>query len=306
MTPVQYCVPKDTAAIAPRLIEQCEHAGLLLTRYSSREAIEREATANDRYTLERDVWLKQIVSQITTQKASIEKLIEGNYERWLAMTADANPFALILQGRMIVGLGGKGALEMGITLHHTTGLPYIPGSALKGLARSYALLSLAARQNISLNDLEDFDAKLIAGWFDQSVENALLYREIFGMAANDRSSDSAAGLAVFYDAVLYDVPQNVRDREIFTLDVMTPHFSKYYRSSGGEPPTDADSPNPVTFLTVNAGLIFAFAVGVRGAGTNEHRKQARAWLRMGLQELGIGAKTASGYGVFAPLPKVQG
>ena len=40
-------------------------------------------------------------------------------------------------GRIIVGLGEKNVLETGITLHHTYGVPYIPGSALKGLASHY-------------------------------------------------------------------------------------------------------------------------------------------------------------------------
>jgi CRISPR-associated protein Cmr6 len=44
---------------------------------------------------------------------------------------------------MIIGLGGKGPLEIGITLDYITGLPVIPGSALKGLTRTYALYTIA-------------------------------------------------------------------------------------------------------------------------------------------------------------------
>src|ERR1700680_515711 len=39
--------------------------------------------------------------------------------------------------RLIVGLGSENVLETGIRLHHTYGLPVIPGSALKGLAAHY-------------------------------------------------------------------------------------------------------------------------------------------------------------------------
>lgn len=305
MSPVTYCVPTDTAAVIPGVIGQCEHAGLLLTRFSSNEAIAREATAHDRFTLERDVWLKQIVRQITYQSDTVRGLVGGMYERWFATTEGGCRFALIARERLVVGLGAKGALEMGITLHHTTGLPYIPGSALKGLARSYALLTLAAEHNVSLDDVENFDKRLISGHLDEKVKAAPRYREIFGQTVEQKYGihDSAAGAVIFYDAVLYDVPDNVPERRLFTLDVMTPHFPKYYRSSGGQPPNDADGPNPVTFLTVNAGLIFAFAVGLRRGGSDEALKQARKWLRAGLQEMGIGAKTAAGYGVFTPPPK---
>src|SRR5579883_52355 len=43
-----------------------------------------------------------------------------------------------VKGRMAVGLGGGSVIETHITLHRTYGVPYIPGSALKGLALRYA------------------------------------------------------------------------------------------------------------------------------------------------------------------------
>src|SRR5207302_10163433 len=42
-----------------------------------------------------------------------------------------------VKGRMIIGLGDESVLETAITLHRTYGVPYIPGSALKGLAAAY-------------------------------------------------------------------------------------------------------------------------------------------------------------------------
>ena len=37
-----------------------------------------------------------------------------------------------VQGRLSIGLGAEGVLETAITLHHTYGVPYIPGSASRG------------------------------------------------------------------------------------------------------------------------------------------------------------------------------
>jgi CRISPR-associated protein Cmr6 len=80
---------------------------------------------------------------------------------------------------------------------------------------------------------------------------------------------------------------------------MTPHFSEYY--SEKKPPSDDQSPIPVTFLTIAPGTKFAFAVGLRRGASPEDEQTARQaadWLTAGLQELGIGSKTAAGYGAF--------
>src|SRR2546425_492888 len=65
---------------------------------------------------------------------------EEFFKRWTKMLTDydAQTHEAKVKGRMIVGLGSESVLETSITLHHTYGVPYIPGSALKGLAASYA------------------------------------------------------------------------------------------------------------------------------------------------------------------------
>jgi len=40
--------------------------------------------------------------------------------------------------RVVIGLGSNRLLEGGITLHQTLGVPIVPASALKGVARRYA------------------------------------------------------------------------------------------------------------------------------------------------------------------------
>jgi CRISPR-associated protein Cmr6 len=144
---------------------------------------------------------------------------------------------------------------------------------------------------------------LINRRYDGVLPDAASYRQIFGWADDSQRhiKSAATGGIVFHDAILYEVPQEVK--QVFTLDVMTPHFTEYYRSDGKKAPHDGDSPNPVTFLTVNAGLTFAFAVSARKGISDDVRKQARSWLRKGLIEMGIGSKTAAGYGIFEPMPK---
>jgi CRISPR-associated protein Cmr6 len=78
---------------------------------------------------------------------------------------------------------------------------------------------------------------------------------------------------------------------------MNNHHPDYYGDKGS-PPAPWDSPNPVYFLALGRDSEFAFAV----AGRNDEEEmsnlvnQAVTWLKQGLSELGIGAKTAAGYG----------
>jgi CRISPR-associated protein Cmr6 len=76
-----------------------------------------------------------------------EKLHAKFIEKYLD-NMPRKPLRLITQSRLIVGNGTKGTLEMGITLHRIFGIPYIPGSALKGLARSFALNQIAEKFGI--------------------------------------------------------------------------------------------------------------------------------------------------------------
>jgi len=287
--PYTHLVPSDTKRTLTAQIDQCENLALILARYIPEEAIEKQNVPNEKNKKVHDVWLSELLRDFTGD--NLEKYIFANLDRWSAMikARDVSAFQMRLRGRMVVGLGGKNPLEFGITLNKLTGLPYIPGSALKGLARSYALLSLANQAGIPIESdaLKAFDEALGAGQYDEN-ESARHYHRAFGTQAD-------AGGCVFYDAVISNViePQ----KSLFTIDVMTPHFVKYYTADSA--PHDGDNPNPVSYVVVREGISFGFAIGTRAGFIDEGtRKQARDWLRGGLEELGVGAKTAQGYGVF--------
>jgi CRISPR-associated protein Cmr6 len=80
------------------------------------------------------------------------------------------------------------------------------------------------------------------------------------------------------------------------LDVMTPHYGDYYGSD--KPPGDWMSPTPVPFLVVAPGAAFHFALLPRGEQARVSLDELEQWLLGALGELGAGAKTAVGYGVF--------
>ncbi|NPA76843.1 MAG: type III-B CRISPR module RAMP protein Cmr6 [Candidatus Diapherotrites archaeon] len=161
-------------------------------------------------------------------------------------------------GRLAIGLGAESVLETNITIHRTYGVPYIPGSALKGLAARYARLRLG----------------------DEWKVDGEAYQTLFG-------DTSTGGSVIFFDA-LY-VPGSAKNNKPLLIDVITVHHPAYYQGAGS-PPADWDSPTPVPFLSVTGSFLVALY------GPDEWVNAAFQILALALREEGIGAKTNSGYG----------
>jgi CRISPR-associated protein Cmr6 len=112
------------------------------------------------------------------------------------------------------------------------------------------------------------------------------------------------GVITFHDA--WVVPQSLTNGAP-RLDVMTPHHPKWQTNEA--PPTDFDSPVPVSFLSV-AGT-FDLRLSWSGpAGASQD--QAEAWTKLAMQllqealaEWGVGGKTSSGYGRLVPANSVS-
>ncbi len=182
------------------------------------------------------------------------------FDRWAKSLDAAGAISQIAkaQGRLAIGLGGESVLETAITLHRTYGVPYIPGSALKGLAAHYAHRRL---------DVE---------W--RKGSNA--YNVLFGETAE-------AGYVTFFDA-LY-IPGSSKGNRPLALDVITVHHPDYYQGKDSAP-ADWDSPIPVSFLSATGSYLIALH------GAENWVKVAFKILGLALKEEGIGAKTSSGYG----------
>lgn len=177
-------------------------------------------------------------------------------------------------GRLIVGLGQKGVIEAGITLERTWGVPYLPGSSLKGVAAAAAHL------------LTDHDAWHKASDGGTPGES---FAQLFG-------TTEQRGKVIFHDA--WWLP-NLERQKPLAHDIMTVHHPNYYQRSVDDrdfiPPDGTDSPNPISFITTSQSLCFAVALE---AAPEDSAWYDAAWqlLTMGLEELGIGAKTNAGYG----------
>lgn len=230
------------------------------------------------------------------------------FERWkasLGVPGD-RAFELVLEGRLLVGHGNASAVGVGMTVHHTWGVPMIPGSAVKGLLAHFvdAVYGPDAPDVPPWEQSEpERDRARYQGvtWNGRGIERGPgeVYRALFGapdavkdvaMRDHGLEAGASAGLVAFHDA-LY-VPQSAPDDKPFAADVLTVHQKGYYNLLGQSWPNDYDSPNPVAFLTVRPGARMLVAL----SGPPEWTELAERLLRDAFENWGVGGKTSAGYG----------
>jgi CRISPR-associated protein Cmr6 len=172
--------------------------------------------------------------------------------------------------RVVVGHGEDSALETSLTMSPTYGVPAFPATALKGLTAAWARHNKVPKDRIE---------------------------ELFGSPRpEDDPSDARRGSVMFYCALPITPPTVV-------VDVLTPHVKPYYDQGNTlgaegdaaaeltEPPAEYHNPVPVRFLAVSGQKFRALLLGPTGdvAPVAEMLCQA-------LDDMGIGGKTAAGYG----------
>lgn len=235
------------------------------------------------------------------------------FQRWKSSFSPPGDrvFELTLVSRLLVGHGNSSATDVGLTVHHTWGVPIIPGSALKGLLAHYVDAVYGPtdpqRRPWELEGEERTRADYQGiTWRGRLIERGpgAIYRALFGApdaveddAMRERGFDAGAsiGFVTFNDA-LY-VPGSAQDDKPFATDVLTVHQKSYYNSNGQSWPNDYDSPNPVAFLTIRPNVRFLFAL----SGPVDWAELAECLLRDALEKWGVGGKTSAGYGrLIAP------
>mgnify|MGYP000899938564 CR=1 FL=1 len=177
----------------------------------------------------------------------------------------------VTKWRLAVGLGLSHPIENGFGWHHTLGVPYLPGSTVKGIVKSWA--EEWAENHSSENIVRIFGSK------SETDEN------------NKNSADeNKIGSVIFFDALPLQPVQ-------LAADVMTPHYQPYYAGTD-KLPGDWYNPNPIPFLTVGEEQSFMFAVAPRRKEDASDVDLVLDWLASALTVIGVGAKTAVGYGRF--------
>lgn len=274
----KFPLPRDSQDLAVRIYPKAQNIGLFLNRFVW--------VWDDNWTLE---WKfkegkreRSVKSWFLDQVKNIALGFPHNaYNafvlRQLKLAESLRNYGYVIgifgkraEARILSGLGGTHPMEVGFVFHPLYGFPFLPGSGLKGVTRSWAELTHQDPRNIKL---------------------------VFGTENKDESqaSEHQQGDVIFFDAYAITLPQ-------LEVDILNPHFPDYYRDPKNCLPTEWQSPNPVNFLTIGVGNeekkkpIFQFVLAAR---SSEALNFAQEWLERGLEQLGFGGKTASGYGYFA-------
>ena len=269
--------------------DQSAHAGLLLRRYL-KIAVQ---DAGKKHPGER----KSLFIEAARAASNARDLYGLAYNRRSLTLPTETSTTLDVRGRLIVGLGGDNVLETGLTLHHTYGVPFIPGSALKGLAAHYCDEVWGQRHEPDSVKFTDDNHKFRRlRHREVCVKNGVLsetgtYHEILFGTTDD------SGHIIFHDAWIDPVSLTGQPDSGLVLDVMTPHHGDYYSDrTDTVAPTDFDDPTPITFLSVTGKFHIAVSCDVAGEEGQKWTKLAFDLLTEALREWGVGGKTSSGYG----------
>jgi len=208
------------------------------------------------------------------------------------------------------GLGNEHPLENGFAFLNPYGLPYLPGSSVKGVLRQ------AARE-LAGGDWGD-----CKGWSAEKTYLLKVDREeiglslldvLFGLESEDGSKQHVRGALTFWDVI----PRI--NGESLLVEIMTPHQGHYYQQKQdvktglSTTPHDSGQPVPISYLTVPPGSGFTLfvtcdparlrrlapdLVQADQAGQPRWKQLMLAAIEHAFSWLGFGAKTAVGYGAM--------
>lgn len=173
------------------------------------------------------------------------------------------------------------ALMLGFSFDHTSGLPYIPASSIKGVLR------FASKVNGGeyLKSLVKVIAPNLKG-FNPSQ----FVKEVFNGEVG-KQRESIYNRDIFFDAL----PSNSfnKGKTFLGEDYITPHLHRDDRSMDG-----LKNPVPLKFLKILPKVVFEFNFLLSGEKAGLSASERKTLFKEILLDLGIGAKTNVGYGQF--------
>ncbi|OQW96509.1 MAG: type III-B CRISPR module RAMP protein Cmr6 [Verrucomicrobia bacterium A1] len=187
------------------------------------------------------------------------------------------------RGRLLVNHGGGVLENANLCLHPHFGCPYISGSAVKGIARHDAWCQWDDARKAGLSADENPD------------DLSLCIVDLFGFPTGNRELDEAAihaghvkkGSACAGSVAFLPAFPTTAEPGMLEPDILNSHERRNLV--------------PVYFPAVRAGVEFEFAIAAAGKPSlfgDGASELAVGFLRSGLENHGIGAKTNAGYGWF--------
>lgn len=216
----------------------------------------------------RSAWLRQF----DLKQVGARGKLQAKAEKIQQLAASQGGQARIYQctAPFVTGMGNP-PLKSGFTWHPTLGMPYLPGSAVKGLVRA------------------------AVGWPTKAKTSPHCSSAGLAPRRQRQHAHEASGGAIFLDALPVAPCALVPE--------VTPHMGKWYEKGGKTPtarntqPGDWHSPVPVGYLTARD-LHLQFAVMPTRVWQPMRWRLVWQALDYALQWLGAGGKTAQGFGTM--------
>lgn len=256
---------------APRTRSHDAHAGLWFERFFDRYDKRTQEIADG----EKLSWLQNFNHK---EAGNTDALQDAAFRQMdLVKRLNGRHKFFNTQWHFVTGTGYPHPVENGLLWHPVHGVPYLSGSAVKGLVRAWV------EQWAELD--ETAKPERLFSWFGSEEKG---------------SKKTQTGDLIFFDALPVKAVKLV-------ADIMTPHCGAWYSDGGKiedvarEPekvPADWHDPVPIPFLVVDKSSSYLFSIAPRNdeAAKRVDMDEVIECLTNALEWLGAGAKTATGYG----------
>lgn len=209
-----------------------------------------------------------------------------------------------LGGRLLVNMAGGVQENAGLALDRCFGLPFLPGSAVKGVTRHAALWDIRTETDAKARAVKLRLALLAFGFIGQDIgPKGDFTWAVQGDRDSVLSARSSFTRADSFRGALSFLPAYPTKEPKIVAEVLTPHPRADKAASG------QGDPRPLFFPAVAEGSSFGFAILATWRPENvdfrELFDQAGEWLRSAITSTGIGAKTGAGYGWFVIDPAAE-
>lgn len=219
---------------------------------------------------------ERIVNSI--YNSNINKKISNSLSSLSSFELEVCPPGLLIGSGLLHGVPGEGDFQLGLQFDHSTGLPILPGSSIKGVLRSMFPMDekdpkrdekKAYIKSLLLQNLEEDDV--------EKLGNYLFNHEV--------CEETGVKFPVFMDAIIV---KGNESNKILGSDYITPHKEEFR------------DPVPIQFLKVLPGVKFKFFFSIPQNIEIGKLKLSQEIItnlfQSILKDVGIGAKTNVGYG----------
>lgn len=208
----------------------------------------------------------------------------------------------------------EASFKIGFSFDYISGMPFIPGSSIKGMLRSFFPNEYKKDRGIE-NFTEDQECKkeyisdLLNAVRKPNEEEKEFTKEdideieevIFSGVNKDGSRVEPYRRDIFFDAIPLCIENNQesnpnkKPKTLFGSDYITPHVDK-----NGDP-APLKNPVPIKFLKVNPNVVYQFSFRFSDSTLSNgvlNKTDKEELFKKILSQSGLGAKTAVGYGQF--------